>query len=391
MHRRDWLKWAAAAPVLLGSGRLFAAPEAGSRLLVVFMRGGYDAASLLVPTGSEAYYESRPSIAIARDEALPLVDGWGLHPAMADSLLPLYQRKQLAFIPFAGTEDLSRSHFDTQNSIELGQALQGRRDFGSGFLNRLVAELSGDAAQAVAFTPQVPLILRGKVELPNLALPARPPGAADERQRALIEAMYADTALADPVREGFALRAEASVALEKEMAEADGGAPSPAGLEGQIRRVAAMMRDRFHIGFIDVGGWDTHVNQGASTGVLATRLGQLGRALDGFADAMGPAWQNTVVVVISEFGRTFRENGNKGTDHGHGTVYWVLGGGVSGGRLAGEQIAVRADTLHQDRDYPLLNEYRAVLGGLFGRMYGLDPARLAKVFGGVGAKDLRLV
>ena len=106
---------------------------------------------------------------------------------------------------------------------------------------------------------------------------------------------------------------------------------------------------------------------------------------------MGDAWKRTTVVVISEVGRTFRENGNKGTDHGHGTVYWVMGGAVRGGRIAGRQVEVRRDTLFQDRDYPVLNEYRAVFAGLFARLYGLDAARLAQVFPGVRPLDLKLV
>ncbi|MNT44374.1 hypothetical protein D3C72_1808990 [compost metagenome] len=163
------------------------------------------------------------------------------------------------------------------------------------------------------------------------------------------------------------------------------------GLERTIRRIARFMTDRYNLGFVDVGGWDTHVGQGAASGGLANRLGQLGRALAAYADAMGPAWRQTTVVVISEFGRTFRENGNKGTDHGHGTVYWVMGGNVQGGRIAGRQVAVKRDTLFQDRDYPVLNEYRAVFAGLFSRLYGLDKARLAQVFPGVAPLDLKLV
>lgn len=106
---------------------------------------------------------------------------------------------------------------------------------------------------------------------------------------------------------------------------------------------------------------------------------------------MGTAWADTVVVVVSEFGRTFRENGNRGTDHGHGSVYWVLGGSVRGGRIAGEQVRVQPGTLFQNRDYPVLNEYRALFGGLFTRMYGLNPAQLERVFPGVKPKDLGLL
>ncbi|MDT4851992.1 hypothetical protein FQZ97_862060 [compost metagenome] len=137
------------------------------------------------------------------------------------------------------------------------------------------------------------------------------------------------------------------------------------------------------------------MGQGAAKGYLANRFEELGRGVAGFAQGMGePAWRQTVVVVVSEFGRTFRENGSRGTDHGHGTVYWVLGGGLAaqaGGRIVGEQQPLTQATLFQNRDYPVLNEYRAVLGGLFQRMYGLSPAQVAKVFGGAAAKDLRLV
>src|SRR6185369_4612029 len=124
---------------------------------------------------------------------------------------------------------------------------------------------------------------------------------------------------------------------------------------------------------------------------LAGRLEELGRGLAAFSDEMGPRWQDTVVIVISEFGRTFRENGNRGTDHGHGTVHWVLGGGIRGGRIAGDQVRVEQSTLFQNRDYPVLNEYRALLGGLFARMYGLDTAQLASVFPDVQGKDVGLI
>jgi len=163
------------------------------------------------------------------------------------------------------------------------------------------------------------------------------------------------------------------------------------GFEAEARHVARMMRERVALGFIDVGGWDTHVGQGASTGTLANRLEELGRGLAAYAQEMGPQWTSTVVVVVSEFGRTFRENGNRGTEHGHGSAYWVLGGGVRGGRIAGEQVELRAQTLFQNRDYPVLNEYRAVLGGVFRRMYGLNDTQLATVFPGASARDIGLV
>ena len=155
--------------------------------------------------------------------------------------------------------------------------------------------------------------------------------------------------------------------------------------------MAGLMRDRFNLGFIDVGGWDTHVNQGSAQGQLANLLTNLGTGLAAFAGEMGPLWDRTVVVVLSEFGRTFRENGTRGTDHGHGSVHWVLGGAVHGGRIAGEEVTLTETTLNQNRDLPVLTEYRAMLGGIFKRMYSLDQARLARVFPGTMPLDLDLV
>ncbi|MDA8445255.1 DUF1501 domain-containing protein [Paracidovorax valerianellae] len=383
---------------------LAATPQGATdaRFLLVFLRGGYDCASLLVPTASDYYYETRPNIAIAKpgeaSGALPLTADWGLHPALAGSLLPLYQKKQVAFVPFSGTEDLTRSHFDTQDSIELGQPVGGRRDYRSGFLNRLAAELGvqprwHDHLSPMAFTDTLPLVLRGGYDVPNTALGAA--GAAkpgiDDRQAGLIASMYGGTPLAAAVAEGFQTRDEVARTMQGEMDAASRNALSTKGFEGTARRMARLMQSRYNLGFVDVGGWDTHVGQGNATGALANRFEELGRGLSAFADEMGPAWNKTTAVVISEFGRTFRENGNRGTDHGHGSVMWVLGGGVSGGRIAGEQQALTATTLFQNRDYPVLNDYRAVLGGLFARMYGLNGASLARVFPGTKAKDVRLV
>ncbi|MEX8494089.1 DUF1501 domain-containing protein [Sphaerotilus sp.] len=399
MLRRGFLERMAAVPLAAGCGALWAAPASAPRLLVVFLRGAYDAASVLVPVGSDDYYAARPRIAIARpgsgpDAALALPDqsDWGLTPAWADSLLPLYERGQLAAIPFAGTHDLSRSHFETQDHIELGQSDDPAavRDFRSGFLNRL-AEVLG-ARDAIALTSDLPLILRGAVKVPNLALGSVGRGGVDARQTALIRQMYAGTQLAGPVNDGFDVRQAAQRELTGGMEAASRNAITTRGFEGEARRIARLMRERYRLGFVDVGGWDTHVAQGAGTGALATRVGELGNGLAALAQELGEAaWRDTVVVVLSEFGRTFRENGNRGTDHGHGSTYWVLGGAVRGGRVVGEQVAVRQATLFQNRDWPVLNEYRGVFAGLFQQMYGLSAAQLGRVFEGVTPLGLGLV
>ena len=411
MQRRRFLRHtlagAAAVPLAAGSVRLMAASPGTPRVLIVFLRGAYDAASLLVPLGNSFYYEQRPNIAIARpgsaaDAAIPLNADWGLNPALVDTLLPLFERKELAFVPFAGTDDTSRSHFETQDSIELGQPpVAGARNFQSGFMNRLAQVLG--ARDAIAFTDQLPLAFRGAVQVPNLALNKLGKASFDARQSQLIAGMYQGSALAGVVQEGFAVRDEAvreinggagmssgTADMKGEMLAASRNAITAKGFEGEARRIARLMRERYHLGFVDVGGWDTHVGQGAGAGYLANRLAELGKGLAAYADEMGPAWGDSSVVVISEFGRTFKENGNRGTDHGHGSVYWVLGGAVHGGRIAGEQLPLSAATLFQNRDYPVLNEYRAVLGGLFVRLYGLSTSQLQQVFDGVAARDIGL-
>lgn len=396
MDRRDLLKNAAAAAPFFVAGRVWAAPKADMRTLIVFLRGAYDAANVVIPVSSDFYYQSRPSIAVPRpnpsnpDAAALLTADWGLHPALKDSLLPLWGKKQIAFVPFAGTDDLTRSHFETQDTIELGQPVRGSRNYNSGFMARLVAVLT--RSKPIAYTEQLPLVFRGGHAIPNIAIGAVGKPTVDDRQAKLIESMYGKDALGGAVSEGFKVRDEVYKSVSEEMIAADRGAVSAKGFELSARRIGRLMREEFNLGFVDVGGWDTHVGQGGAQGYLAGRLGELGRALAGFGQELGPeAWKDTMVVVISEFGRTFRENGNRGTDHGHGSVYWVLGGAVKGGRLAGEQVRVTQGTLFQNRDYPVLTDYRALLGGLFARAYSLDQRALAQVFPGTGTRDLGLV
>jgi uncharacterized protein (DUF1501 family) len=396
MNRRDLIRGFAALAPLTVAGRVWAAPSTDARLLVVFLRGAYDAANVMVPVSSDFYYASRPTLAIARPDvgnpnaALSLNSDWALHPALRDSIHPLWGKREIAFIPFAGpSDDVSRSHFETQDTIELGQAVGGSRDYRSGFMSRLAAELN--RVKPISFTDQLPLTFRGKVQIPNIGINAVGKPGIDDRQARLIKQMYAHSDLASTVEEGFKVRDDVYRSISEEMTSANRGAVSPRGFELSARRIGRLMREQYNLGFVDVGGWDTHVNQGAAQGYLADRLGELGRALAGFAEEVGPAWRDTVVVTISEFGRTFRENGDRGTDHGHGSVYWVLGGGINGGRILGEQIKIEQPKLFQNRDYPVLTDYRGLFAGLLQRMYGLQAPSLDKIFASVRPIDLGIV
>lgn len=400
MNRREFLlaaaTAAAAAPALSFSGRLFAAPASTPRFLLVFLRGGYDCNNLLIPYSSDFYYESRPTLAIAKPDpynansAIGLDSNWGLNPVLRDSMYPLWQKRQLAFVPFAGTDDMSRSHFETQDNIESGEPSSARSDFRSGFMARLSSQLTD--APSIAFTDALPLSFQGgKHDIPNISLRGNTKAVYDDRQAAILAGMYRDTSLASAAADGLELRQTVSKELQDEMMKANRGAPNAKSFADETQRIATMMRDKYRLGFVDVGGWDTHVNQGSTTGQLANNLANLGKGLAAYADALADEWNNTTVVVVSEFGRTFRENGNKGTDHGHGTVHWVLGGKVNGGRIAGPQVAVNAQSLLQNRDYPVLTNYRDMLGGLLGRMWGLSGSQVQQVFPGAKPQDLQLV
>jgi uncharacterized protein (DUF1501 family) len=390
MKRRQFLTAALTVPFLGTAGRLYALPVSGApRLLVVFMRGAYDAANIVVPVSSDFYYAARPTLAIQKTQTLPLNNDWGLHPALKDSLYPLWSKGQIAFVPFAGTDDLTRSHFETQDTIELGQPVGGSRDYRSGFMSRIAASLAGSAP--ISFTGNLPLSFRGLQPIPNIALNFTGKPAVAGKDAQLIQTMYQGSELAPAVAQGFAVQDEVYQAISAEMQAANRNAVSPKGFELSAQRIGILMRDKFNLGFVDVGGWDTHVNEGNADGYLANRIGELGRGLALLAGTLGNDWGNTIVIVVSEFGRTFRENGDRGTDHGHGSVYWVLGGKIQGGKMAGRQVGVTEATLFQNRDWPVLNDYRGLIGGVLHKAYGLNNAQLAQIFPSIQPDDLALI
>ena len=395
MRRRDFMKAGLAGALALLNARLWAGGPGDTKLLVVMLRGAYDGASLLVPWASDFYYRSRPGIAVPRpgsgdaNAGIALDRDWALNAAVRDSLHALYMNKQAAFIPFSGSDDVSRSHFQAQDLMELGQGASGALDYSSGYLNRLVEALSGKVAGGVSFTGNLTPVFKGAVAVPNISLKGNPKSRLPPRSADLIASLYEGTPLSGLATSGMETKKRVSEELMTEMAESSRGAGAARAFENQARAIGKLMRDRpaYSIGFVDVGGWDTHVNQGSAEGALAANLAGLADGLAAFAREMGPRWKSTVVVVMSEFGRTFRENGNRGSDHGHGNTLWVLGGGIAGGRIAGRQVALTEASLFQNRDLPILNDYRSVLAHLFARIYGLGDAALGRVLPGAKAED----
>jgi uncharacterized protein (DUF1501 family) len=391
MNRRDLLRLSTGAALLpLGGGAWAAVGEGGQRrLMVILLRGAVDGLNVVVPYFEPAYYEARPTIAIGRpganDGALPLDGRFGLHPSLA-GLLPLWNEKKLAFIHAAGSSDPTRSHFDAQLYIENGTP--GLAATPDGWMNRLLAALPAPhgPTQAVSIGPTLPQILKGREPVANLELgpeAARPTPLDRPEISKVFDELYAgNDAIGRAYREGRAARAELVGDLAKEMQRADNGAPPPSGFPAIAAQLAHLLAQdqRIRLAFASLGGWDTHVNQNRR---LANHLRPLGDGLAALAKELGKDWDDTVVVVLSEFGRTVHENGGAGTDHGHGNVVWVLGGRVRGGRVYGQWPSLSPAELYQRRDLAVTTDYRTAIAAILERHLRLDDRRLPQIFPGL--------
>ena len=384
LGRRGFLKDGAIALAAAAALPPFLARAAGSagerrrKLVVVFLRGAADALNVIIPHGDPSYAALRPTLAIPRPEVLDLDGRFGLHPALS-AIAPFFGNGQLAVIVASGSPDPTRSHFEAQDYMESGTpGLPATRD---GWLNRVVGGLPGPGSpwRAVSPGPNLPRILSGTaptLALGGLAAAPRGPDAA------ALEAMYRGSGDART-------RAEASAAFDAvralRAAERSAGtrATYPRGALGeQLRRIASVLRADLGVvaAFADMGGFDHHVNEGAVEGQLADRLRELGAALSAFWTDLAEDAGDVVVVTLTEFGRTARENGNRGTDHGHGGFMLVLGGGVRGGRVYGRWPGLAPEELHDGRDLPVTTDFRLVLGELVLRHLG--SSRVDQVFPG---------
>ena len=347
----------------------------GKRLVVLFQRGAVDGLNMVVPYAEKNYYSMRPTIAIQKNEVIDLNGFFGLHPAMRP-LKPLWDQGHLAIIHAAGSPDESRSHFDAQDYMESGTP--GVKSTADGWLNRALraedqyhALHHESAFRAVAMGTQLPRTLQGAIpavavgNVQDFNVGGKNPAAAPISTS--FEAMYSDSV--NTVLHGTGSETFEAVKMLKSADPAHyvpmAGANYPKGQFGDsMKQIAQLLKANLGVeaAFADIDGWDTHQNQGNANGQLANRLKDFSEGIAAFWTDMGDQAQDVVMVTMSEFGRTARQNGTAGTDHGHANVMLVLGGPVKGRKVYGKWPGLADEHLHEGRDLAITTDFRQVLG-----------------------------
>ncbi|MCU1311637.1 MAG: hypothetical protein JWO20_2762 [Candidatus Angelobacter sp.] len=366
------------------------------RMVVLFQRGAADGLNIVVPHGEPTYYQMRPTIAIPRASVIDLDGLFGLHPSMA-AFKPLWDSKQLAIIHASGSPDNSRSHFDAQDYMESGTP--GVKSTEDGWLNRaLQTEVQHHESankvspfKAVALGTALPRTLAGSypaVAISNInefGVGGRAAGPAAGGLSNSFESMYAQSV--DSVLHGTGQETFEAVKMLKSADPARytpaAGANYPRGRFGDsLRQVAQLLKADLgvEVAFADIGGWDHHVNEGSTQGQIANLTREFSQAIAAFWTDIGDLGADTVLVTMSEFGRTARENGSRGTDHGHANVMFVLGGPVKGGKVYGRWPGLDSRHLYEGRDLEVTTDFRTVLGEGLSRHMG--NRQLATVFPG---------
>ncbi len=410
MERRAFVKSGALALVTMGLSPSFLrrttfgmelskAPN-GKVLICLFQRGAADALNMIVPHGERAYYAMRPSIAIPQPSrsvtgaAIDLDGFFGLHPSLAP-LKPLYDRGLLAPVHAVGSPSTTRSHFDAQDYMETGTPdVKGTTD---GWLNRYLAvkgtcdecNLAKTPFRAVSLTPQTPRVLEGPsptVAMNNIdEFTVRATGSSAERLEALYRTGSADLVHGTGAEMFDAVKMLRAANPRKYLPR--NGAEYPRSQFGQrLLQIAQLVKANvgLEIAFADIGGWDTHVNQGSSTGQLAQRFDDFARSISALVTDLGDKMDDVVILTMSEFGRMARENGNRGTDHGHAGALFVLGGHVKGGKVHGKWPGLEQEQLYEGRDLALTTDFRSVFAEIVSDHLGARS--LDRIFPGFGAQ-----
>jgi uncharacterized protein (DUF1501 family) len=391
VSRRIFLRNGAFALVSLGFAPSFLARTAAAagqmrrakQLIAIFQRGAVDGLSVVVPHGEAEYYRVRPTIAVPRpggaDGSTLDLDGFfGFNPRLAP-LKPIWDRRDLAIVHACGSPDSTRSHFDAQDYMET--ATPGVKNTSDGWLNRYLqvqAVERESSFRAVALTQQLPRMLQGHA--PALAMNQIAQfGIRAQAMNDSFEAQY--DAAADAVLNGTGREAFSAMKTLKSADPAryqpENGATYPQTAFGQaLKQIAQLSKAGvgLEVAFADLGGWDTHVNQGSTQGQLAARLDDFSRSIAALVTDLGERMADTVVLTMSEFGRAVSENGNRGTDHGHGNAMMIIGGGVRGGKVYGRWPGLAAGERYDGRDLAVTTDFRDVFAEVVVRHLGVADA-----------------
>lgn len=370
------------------------AATAGKKLVVIFQRGACDGLNVVVPYAEPNYYAMRPTIGVKPKEVLDLNGFFGLHPAMA-SLKPLYDGGHLAIVHAAGSPDPTRSHFDAQDYMESGTP--GLKSTPDGWLNRALASAPAGskptAFRAVALGTQVPRTLQGRLpavainNLQDFSVAGRGPQTSQLSDA--FQSMYdqsSDTMLHGTGRETFeAVRMLKAANLSKYQT-ASGAAYPNTPFGNSMKQIAQLLKANLGVeaAFADIGGWDTHRDQGGANGQLANRLREFSDSIAAFWRDLGDGAEQVTVMTMSEFGRTAHQNGTGGTDHGHANVMLVLGGPVRGGKVYGRWPGLASEQLNEGRDLVVTTDFRHVLSEAVYKTLG--ATRLEEVFPGANVR-----
>jgi uncharacterized protein (DUF1501 family) len=371
----------------------FGAVEPGTRpkrLVVIFQRGAADGLNIVVPHAERAYYAMRPSINIPRNQVIDLDGFFGLHPATS-SFQPLWKQRHLAIVHAAGSPDPTRSHFDAQDFMESGTP--GLKATNDGWLNRtlhsLPASADKSAFRAIALGPALPRILTGAepaVAVNNIndfGVGGRNPNATPIANT--FEAMYdqsVDSVLHGTGHETFDAVKMLKAADPAKNKPAPGADYARGRFGDSLKQLAQLIKADLgvQVAFADIGGWDHHVNEGSTQGQIANVLRDFSQSLAALWTDLGDLAEDTVIITMSEFGRTVRENGNRGTDHGHANVMFIMGGPVKGGKVYGQWPGLDQSQLYEGRDLAVTTDFRRVLGEAVARHLGNE--RVDQVFPG---------
>jgi uncharacterized protein (DUF1501 family) len=407
--RRNFLKQVGALGVVAQSGvlanPLVAAhsnsslwlPSKNSRSIVcIYLRGGADWLNMMVPYKDSDYAQVRPTLALTEDDGIIKLDSkWALHPALA-SLAPLYKAKSFAPVIATGSPHTTRSHFDAQDFMEF--AAPGNRTVRSGWLNRYLevsAAKESSKFRAMAMQELLPRSLRG--QFPVLAVPS---GMDKKRGSATLnrfEEFYGDASMPageamdggenmgnqpedDPT--GIVRSGRVTIDIlrryQEIVSKGKSGVKYPGGrFAARLQSIAKVIKsgEGLEVAGVDYNGWDHHANEGTLEGRQAAMLKDLGDSIAAFCTDLGPVLENTTVIVMTEFGRTVKENGNNGTDHGHGSGMFVFGGGVKGGKVHGSWRGLKPEQLYQQRDLAVTTDFRDVFHSVLLGTFGFKPKK----------------